>query len=139
MNNNKLYNFQQCYPTISEVKKIVTNYFSPNSEDFKVGILYVGMKSVIYLIETNTDKMVLKVAPLQNETMLIFENNNISWEAKMLKKLERLDIPSPKLLLFDDSKKIYQTPYFLMTYIKGQSFEHVKKEMSESSRKKIEE
>ena len=41
-------------------------------------------------------------------------------EAEMLKLFqERLDIPMPKLLFYDDSRDICNVPYFFMSYLDG--------------------
>ena len=127
MYKNKLYDNNSCYPSKVEIENIVRNYLDNNTIAFTIEELYIGMKNVLYLIKTDYEKIVLKIAPTYNETMLTFENNNISWEAEMLKLMERLNIPSPKLLLYDDSKTINKTPYFFMTYIEGEQFQNLKK------------
>lgn len=41
-------------------------------------------------------------------------------EAEMLKLFqERLDIPMPKLLFYDESRDICNVPYFFMSYLDG--------------------
>ena len=139
MYKNKLYDNNSCYPSKVEIENIVRNYLDNNTIAFTIEELYIGMKNVLYLIKTDYEKIVLKIAPTYNETMLTFENNNISWEAEMLKLMERLNIPSPKLLLYDDSKTINKTPYFFMTYIEGEQFQNLKKNMQPEVVSQIEE
>ncbi len=139
MYKNKLYDNNSCYPSKFEIENIVRNYLGNNTINFTVEELYVGMKNVLYLIKADYEPIVLKIAPTYNETMLTFENNNISWEAEMLKLMEYLNIPSPKLLLYDDSGTINKTPYFFMTYIEGEQFQNLKKNMHPEIVSKIEE
>ncbi len=129
MDSNKLYILGECYPNDEDLDKIVTNYFKNLDVIYEINQLYVGMKNIVYLIKYKDKKIVLKVAPIKNETMLTFENNNIEWEAKMLTLMESLNIPAPKLLLFDDSCSIYGAPYIFMTYIDGMQFQKVKREL----------
>lgn len=139
MYKNKLYDNNSCYPSKFEIENIVRHYLDDNTIDFTIEELYVGMKNVLYLIKTYYETIVLKIAPTYNETMLTFENNNISWEAEMLKLMECLNIPSPKLLLYDDSGTINKTPYFFMTYIEGEQFQNLKKNMQPEVVSQIEE
>lgn len=139
MYKNKLYDNNSCYPSKFQIENIVRNYLGDATVDFTIEELYVGMKNILYLIKTDYEIMVLKIAPTYNETMLTFENNNISWEAEMLKLMECLNIPSPKLLLYDDSGTINKTPYFFMTYIEGEQFQNLKKSMQPEVVSKIEE
>ena len=85
MYKNKLYDNNSCYPSKVEIENIVRNYLDNNTIAFTIEELYIGMKNVLYLIKTDYEKIVLKIAPTYNETMLTFENNNISWAAEMLK------------------------------------------------------
>lgn len=139
MDSNKLYILGECYPNKEDLNRIVTNYLKHLDVDYEISQLYVGMKNIVYLIKYNCKKIVLKVAPINNETMLTFENNNIEWETKMLKLMESLNIPAPKLLLFDDSCSIYGAPYIFMTYLDGAQFQEVKKELPQLVINKIEE
>ena len=82
MYKNKLYDNNSCYPSKFEIENIVRNYLGNNTINFTVEELYVGMINVLYLIKTDYEPIVLKIAPTYNETMLTFENNNISWKQK---------------------------------------------------------
>ena len=66
-----------------------------------------GFCSAVYLVETAEEKMVLKLASGTGVKVMRNEVKEIPTEAEMLKLFqERLDIPMPKLLFYDDSGEI---------------------------------
>jgi hypothetical protein len=70
--------------------------------------------------------MVLKIASDDKVKLMRHEKDYVPIEAKMIKKLnEKLDIEMPKLLYFDDSRKICQIPYFFMSFIEGEPLSNV--------------
>lgn len=106
-----------------------------------------GFFSAVYLVETAEEKMVLKLASGAEIKVMRHEVKYIPTEAEMLKLFqERLDIPMPKLLFYDDSGEICDVPYFFMSYLDGVPLcddqmitddqrADVKKEMGEITRK----
>ena len=79
-----------------------------------------GFCSAVYLVETAEEKMVLKLASGTGVKVMRNEVKYIPTEAEMLKLFqERLDIPMPKLLFYDDSGEICDVPYFFMSYLDG--------------------
>lgn len=112
-----------------------------------IKILSGGFFSAVYLVETAEEKMVLKLASDTGVKVMRHEVQYISTEAEMLKLFqERLDIPMPELLFYDDSRDICNVPYFFMSYLDGVPLcddqmitdtqrAEVKKEMGEITRK----
>ena len=106
-----------------------------------------GFCSAVYLVETAEEKMVLKLASGTGVKVMRNEVKYIPTEAEMLKLCqERLDIPMPKLLFYDDSGEICNVPYFFMSCLDGVPLcddqmitddqrADVKKEMGEITRK----
>lgn len=125
------------YLTYNEVKGIYSLVFNKNN-NIKINRLTGGLKNSVYLIENNEEKVVLKVASANNDKTLSIDRNTMWWEAEILKKLESIDIPSPKLLYSDNSCSICPYPFIFMTYIDGKNYFDVKKEMSDLEIKKIE-
>ena len=79
-----------------------------------------GFCSAVYCIETNNEKIVLKIASETSVKVMRHETKYIQTEAKILKLFnEQLNIPMPRLIAFDDSGKICREPYFFMSYIDG--------------------
>lgn len=79
-----------------------------------------GLCNAVYLIETEKNKMVLKIASSKEVVVMRHERDYVPIEAKMLKIFgDRLSIPAPELIYFDDTEKICPVPYFFMTYMEG--------------------
>ena len=112
-----------------------------------IKILSGGFCSAVYLVETAEEKMVLKLASGTEVKVMRHEVKYIPTEAEMLEVFhERLDIPMPELLFYDDSGEICNVPYFFMSYLDGVPLcddqmitddqrADVKKEMGEITRK----
>lgn len=85
-----------------------------------IKILSGGFCSAVYLVETAEEKMVLKLASGTEVKVMRHEVKYIPTEAEMLEVFhDRLDIPMPELLLYDDSGEICNVPYFFMSYLDG--------------------
>ncbi len=79
-----------------------------------------GFCSAVYLVETQQDKLILKVGTNTNVKVMRHEVRYIETEAKMLQEIgEKTDILMPKLIAYDDSKTIVDVPYFFMSYLDG--------------------
>lgn len=109
------------YQEDSIILKMVQEGLKCNDKVINVSLLKGGMKNAVYLIQTENDKFVLKIAPENEEKMLTFERNTMEWEANTLKIMEQHNIPSPRLLCFDKSGSICKVPYIFMTYIQGKT------------------
>lgn len=93
----------------------------------KIEKLSGGFCSAVYLVETTEQKMVLKIASGEEVKIMRHEREYIKTEADMLKLFnEKLDIPMPELIFYDDSCRICAVPYFFMSYLKGTPLLHVK-------------
>ena len=96
------------------------------------------MKNAVYLIENNGNRVVLKIAPKDESKMITADRNILWWEAKMLKLMESINFPSPRLLYYDDSRDLCKSPYIFMSFIEGKNYLDVKEKISDEERKKIE-
>lgn len=96
-----------------------------------------GFCSAVYLVETQQDKLVLKVGTNTNVKVMRHEVQYIATEAKMLQEIgEKTDILMPKLIAYDDSKTIVDVPYFFMSYLDGTPLDNCG-ELSETRRNEI--
>ena len=79
-----------------------------------------GLFSAVYLVEANGQKMVLKIAPSADAPIMRHERDYIVNEANVLKTInEKIEIPAPRMIFFDDSCEICQVPYFFMSFMRG--------------------
>ncbi len=120
------------------IRKIYENAFSKSGENIKIKSLTGGVESKVYLIEDNGFKTVLKLEPLNILKSISVDKNTFWWEIKMLKLMEKINFPSPKILFYDNSKKICNFSYFFMTYIEGVNYLENKDNISLEERKQIE-
>ena len=134
MTNNKI----NSYDKSSTIIKIIENYTGKPQKRINIKKLKGGYKNFVYLIETESDKYVLKITPKNKTSLLTIEKNTLIWEKEILIKFESIDIPSPKLLYFDDSCSICESPYILMSYLNGEVYSIVKNKLSLADRSNIE-
>ena len=120
------------YQNEEVIKQIYKKEFNKSSEKIKIKPLSGGLKNEVYLIEDNNQKIVLKIEPENNDTLITIDKNIMWWEKEMLKLMEKLNIPSPKLLAFDDSCKICNAPYIFMSYIEGENYQKIKETLLKS-------
>lgn len=126
------------YKDDETIKKMYTKQFNKQTDNLHISILSGGMKNAVYLLDDGEFKIVLKIAP-QNETKMITVDRNIFWwEATMLKYMEKLNIPTPKLLNYDDSCSICDTPYIFMSYINGENYLSIKENLDQETINNIE-
>lgn len=120
------------------VKQIYEKSLNKSSRNIKIKPLSGGLKNEVYLIEDNNQKIVLKIEPENNDTLITIDKNIMWWEKEMLKLMEKLNIPSPRLLAFDDSCEICNAPYIFMSYIEGENYQKIKETLTKEEQEKIE-
>jgi len=136
--NKDIYSFSKNYQSNIIIKKIYEKNFNKPGNNITINLLTGGTKSAVYLIQDKKGKIVLKISTKHQDRLLNFERNTIWWESKMLKLMELKNIPAPRLLKYDDSCEICDSPYIFMSYIEGESLDKCRKDLSESEIKKIE-
>lgn len=66
-----------------------------------------------------SDGVILKVGPAAGTKVLTYEKDIIQTEIDVYKKLEKTDVPVPRVLFADDSRSEISSVYFFMDYIPG--------------------
>lgn len=110
------------YQSELTIRKMYECHFKKASKDIVITKLSGGLKNAVYLLEDGEEKIVLKIAPVDETKMISADRGIFWWEAKMLEKMEKMNIPSPRLLAYDDTCTICNSPYIFMTYIEGKNF-----------------
>ena len=120
------------YQNISNIKAMYEKSFNDTDTDnIKITILSGGMKNAVYLIENNGNKVVLKIAPKDESKMITADRNILWWEVEMLKLMKKIDFPSPRLLCYDDSCSLCESPYIFMSYVDGMNYLEMKEKSFE--------
>lgn len=138
MENNNILQVKN-YLSDEDIKKLYNKLFKSNTEDINITKLTGGLKNAVYLIECKGEKVVLKTESCENKKTITLDKNAMWWEASMMKELEELDIPSPKLLYFDGSCNDIKYPYIFMSYLEGNNYLEEKGHLSEQEREYIDE
>lgn len=93
-----------------------------------------GMSNAVYLICSDSEKMVLKIGSDPSVTLMRHEKDNVLNEVAMLKLFnEKIDIPAPKIIYLDTSLEICKAPYFFMSYVEGSPLMIMKEKPSKES------
>lgn len=126
----------------NDIESFIIDEYSKifNCKDVKNIIqLKGGTTSLVYLIETvNSKKYVMKIEKTNDDNLLSIEKNTIWWEAKMLKLMEQISIPAPKIVNYQEKNSQNMYSYILMNYIEGTNYSKLKKECSNEEKKYIE-
>lgn len=126
------------YQSDSTIKQMYKKAFSKDPKDIQISKLSGGLKNAVYLIEDNGRKVVLKIAPKDETKMITADRGILWWEAEMLKLMETIDFPSPRLLYYDGTSKICESPYMFMSYISGNNYLECKSSLTPTEIEKIE-
>ena len=126
------------YQSDEDIKRMYNNVFNEHVRDLKVKKLSGGLKNSVYLIDDNGNKIVLKVAPIDESKMISVDRGILWWEAKMLEMMDKIKFPAPKLIYYDDSLINCSSPYIFMTYIYGQNYSGCKNNLTKIEKSNIE-
>lgn len=121
------------YQEDSVIKIMYKIAFDKDTSNLKISKLSGGLKNAVYLIENSKEKVVLKIGPKDNSKMISADKNTFWWEAEMLKLMEKINFPAPRLLYFDPIGKICDSPFIFMSYINGKNYLECKEELSEET------
>jgi aminoglycoside phosphotransferase (APT) family kinase protein len=122
--------------TDEQIINLVKVNFGDNCEVGKIIELKGGMFNSAYLIERpiENDKIVLKVSLKPGTKTLTYERDPMPTEVAVFKMVEeKTNIPTPRILAFDFSKKHIPSNYFFMTALEGIAMHKVQKKMSEEN------
>ncbi len=118
------------------IKRIAKKHF-PDSQITRISELGQGMFNSAYLVEGTSDLkegVVLKVGPLPDAELLIYEKEIMKTEVNVLKILAKMHIPVPKILAADFSKGDMPCDYFFMNRIEGSTWKEAEKKAIKKSR-----
>lgn len=126
------------YQSNETIQRLYQKTFKKSGDNLVISLMSGGLKNAVYLVEDGETKVVLKVAPKDDSKMITADRNILWWEAEMLKLMEQIDFPSPRLLSYDDSGEICEAPYIFMSHIEGDNYLEKRKHMTEEEIKNIE-
>ncbi len=119
------------------IKSMYEKAFNEKADYIKISKLSGGLKNAVYLIANGSKEVVLKIATNDESKMITADKSTFWWEAKMLEFFKNVDIPTPKLLFYDDSESLISSSYIFMSYINGKTLLETKELLSELELSKI--
>lgn len=97
-----------------------------------------GFCNVVYLVPLIEEDVILKIAPSDQVEMMSYEERILETEVAVMGLMEKYtNVPTPKVLFFDDSKMICNSSYFFMSKSLGVTYNNLKKELSDDQNKSI--
>lgn len=114
------------------LEQMATKFFAP-SVISEVKELTEGFFNVAYKISLSDGReVILKVAPKKEVRIMAHEKNIMKSEVEAMELVEDMPkIPAPKLLGFDESCQICESPYFFMEVLPGESLNEVKETLTQ--------
>lgn len=115
----------------STIRAMVKKFFHPlEMKTYKE--LTEGYFNMAYEIALdNGEKVILKIAPSKDIRVMSYEKNIMYAEIETMKMVADYDnIPAPKMLGYDDSCTICNSPYFFMERLSGNSLDSVKSSLT---------
>ena len=109
------------------LRRMVGRFFHPlELQSYKE--LTEGYFNVAYEVTLSSgEAVILKVAPAEGVRVMTYERNIMCAEVQAMEMaLEHGGIPVPKVLVYDDSHTICESPYFFMEKLKGSSLHEIK-------------
>lgn len=114
------------------IERMVQKYFPGNGLE-KYIELTEGYFNVAYEVKLENGKeLILKIAPRQDMRVMTYEKNIMYSEVNAMKLAqEKGEIPVPKVLGYDASCTICESPYFFMEKVDGRSMNSIRSNLTE--------
>ncbi len=111
----------------------------PELEINKITELNEGYFNISYLIGlSDNSEVILKIAPPNDIAVMTHEINIMYSEVTSIRMVKReTDIPVPEILFYDNSRTLCGSEYFFMSKLDGNSFNSLKKCLTEEETREI--
>lgn len=125
--------------TQEQIKKLITVHF-PDAKVSTITELTGGAFNAAYLIEGNDsikNGIVLKIGPEITTEILTYEKDIIHTEVEVYGLLKDRQIPTPKILGYDFSRKSIPCDYFFMEKLEGITWTKALRKISKADRSEL--
>lgn len=126
-----------------QITKVSEKAFGKQAKISCIVELTDGYFNNSYLVEIEGEgadkslKTVLKVAPKADVKVLGYEKDLMEIEVSVLREYSDMDISVPKVLFYDDSCEIIDSPYFFMEHLGGIPLNKVKDQLTKEQYEKL--
>ncbi len=129
--------------TRAELQKMVERAFpgfTLAEGDEAITELKEGWFNVAYNIRLSDGRdVILKIAPPPNAEILTYEKDIMTTEVSSMRQAaQNPGIPVPEIYAYDDKRDLCDSNYFFMEKLRGQNYEHVKKQLPSATVSQIE-
>ncbi|OWA36091.1 hypothetical protein B9G55_09540 [Saccharibacillus sp. O16] len=123
--------------TAEEINRIAQAAFNCTCKTYEE--LSEGWANSAYQLTLEDGReVVLKVAADSEEGRMRCERGLMRTETEVMRRLEQLgSVPLPHIYVYDDSRKLLSSEYFLMERVKGETYDKVRSECSPAEREAI--
>lgn len=116
-------NKSKIYQTISKhsIEKIVKDSFDLDTIVISFRELKGGLFNTTYLVNIGKPlkKLVLRIAPINQELLIDFEKTMMSREENIYKLLQDKGVPTPRVIKYDNTCEVIPREYILLEYVEG--------------------
>lgn len=125
---------------IHQVEKIIAAHFAPGVRLAEFEELRDGMfNAAARLALSDGRKMVLKAAPPLDVRVMRYEDNLMRAEVESMRLVRaQTSLPVPEILVYDTSRRLLPSDFFLMSYLPGAPFNKIRAQMSPEDQRTIE-
>ncbi|MFZ5987848.1 MAG: phosphotransferase family protein [Bacillota bacterium] len=115
-----------------KILRMTRQVFGKDAELYDIKELTDGFFNTAYMIALKSGyKSVLKVSPKKEVKVMRYEKNIMETEVFFLNKISTIeDIPIPRVLFYDKSKKIIDSDYFFMEFIDGEPLNKIRQTLT---------
>jgi aminoglycoside phosphotransferase (APT) family kinase protein len=104
-----------------QIHDVMTDTFGPGTEVKQIRLMKGGLFNTTYYVEgaSPEQRLILRVAPANEEHLLSFEKNNMSVEPYIYELMTKAGIPCTQVVRYEGSGIIIDRPYMLIAFIES--------------------
>jgi aminoglycoside phosphotransferase (APT) family kinase protein len=125
---------------VGTARQMVAAAFGPDAAIRRYDDLRDGFFNAAYQIDlVSGQRVVLKVAPPADVRVLRYESGILRTEVEMLRLVaEHTNVPVPAVYYHDDARTLIDGEYFLMSFVTGEAYHHVREAYTPQRREMVE-
>ena len=105
----------------AEIDKVMSNLYGSDTIITNYRLMKGGLFNTTFFVKTDSDSNgnVLRVAPINQHLLFDFEKSMMSAEPLFFKMMREKNIPTSKVIIYDNSFNIIDREYIIFEYIKS--------------------
>ena len=131
--------FSKILLSASIARDIVRHHFGADRKLASFEELREGFFNAAALLELDDGlKCVLKAAPPQEVKVLSYEKDLMRAEVKSMRLVrERTHVPVPEIFVYDTTRSLLPSEFFVMEFVSGEPFHKLQEQLSEEMRQNV--